>query len=124
MKTNHPITFRHHYYKLDHPEFTTIRGKAQFKRLQVGQTVTCQCPHATFDAIITKLEAKCVCQMTIAFLKADAEYPGCTLSTHQQFVNLLNSFRAPYWAQVSLESELTIITLTKTTACNKPASTP
>ena len=117
MKTPPPITFKHRYFKLDRARagtaFTTIRGKAQFARRKVGQTVTVETPDGNFQAVITGLELKCVCQLTLDFLKADAEFPGNTLTSHQQFVNLLNSFRAPYWTQVTLESELTIITLRK-----------
>jgi len=113
------ITFRHRYYKLEKPEFTTIRGKGKFKQLKIGQTVLVEMPGHSFTgrvgfaATVQGLELRRVRDMAIEFLKADAEYPGCCISTHQQFVNLLNSFRAPQWAQVTVDSEMTIITLRK-----------
>lgn len=107
------ITFRHRYYKLAQPEFTTIRGKGKFKSLRVGQTLPVEWPGGECRATVTALELRRVKDMPVAFLKTDAEYAGCVISTHQQFVNLLNSFRAPQWSQVTVDSELTIITLRK-----------
>ena len=108
-----PITFRHHYFKLAKAEFTTIRGKAQFKRLKVGIITQVESPAGNFSAEITKLELKRVNEMNLDFLKGDAEYPGFEIRSHTDFVNLLNSFRAPAWTQVELNSELTVITLKK-----------
>lgn len=110
-----PISFKHQYYKLSHPEFTTIRGKAQFKRLKVGQVVPVETPDRSFYAVVTKLELAKVHDLPVAFLKADAEYPGFEFGTRSEFCDLLNSFRAPAWTQVTLDSELTVITLRKET---------
>jgi hypothetical protein len=110
-KSAEPITFRHPYYKLAGGTFTTIRGKAQFKRRKVGDVVPIETPTENYNAVIIKLELKRVSDMTLEFLKADAEYPGCTIGRHEHFVNLLNSFRAPAWTRCTLDSELTIITL-------------
>ena len=107
------IAFRHRYYKLEQAEFTTIRGKGWMKKLAVGDMVQVDVPGGFWCATVTGLELRRVRDMPVEFLKADAEYPGCTLGTQQQFVNLLNSLRAPYWAQVTLDSEMTIITLRK-----------
>lgn len=106
-----PIKFRHRYNKLSQPVFTTIRGKAQFKRLKIGQHVDIESPDGNFKAKVLKLELKRVADMDIAFLKADAEYPGFVISDKTDFIKLLNSFRSPAWSQVALDSELTIITL-------------
>ena len=111
--TTKPITFRHAYYKLAKDKFTTIRGAAQFKRLKVGQRVPVETPTGNFEAEITALELKRVDAMPLEFLKADAEYPGERITCHQDFVNLLNSFRAPMWTQVTMQSELTVISLRK-----------
>ena len=108
-----PITFRHRYHKLAKPEFTTIRGAAQFKRLKVGRVVRVETPDEDFDATITALDLRRVSDMPVEFLKADAEYPGFVIEDRQSFVNLLNSFRAPAWEQVKMDSELTVITLKK-----------
>jgi hypothetical protein len=103
------ICFRHRYYKLTQDRFTTIRGKAQFKKLKIGQKVTVETPDKTFPAEIKVLELLTVNRLPIAFLKRDAEYPTFTIGQRQDFVDLLNSFRAPAWAQVTLDSELTVI---------------
>lgn len=110
-----PIKFRHRYYKLAQPQFTTIRGKAKFKRLKTGDVLTVETPDGNFEAAVAGLELKRVSDMSLEFLKADAEYPGCVISEPRHFVNLLNSFRAPFWAQVTMDSELTIITLRRIT---------
>ena len=105
------IKFKHRYYKLAGDQFTTIRGKAQFKKLKVNQVVEVIQPGETFMATIVALELKKVSAMSVEFLKADAEYPGFVINTVSDFVDLLNSFRAPAWTQVTEESELTVITL-------------
>jgi hypothetical protein len=119
-----PLTFRHRYYKLAQAEFTTIRGKAQFTRLTVGMEIPVETPAGNFTAVITALELKRVDAMPLEFLKADAEYPGCTISEPIHFVNLLNSFRAPAWARCTLDSELTIIRLRKKSSLGVTAATP
>jgi len=111
MKPTDPIVFRHRYHKLAQPEFTTIRGKSQFKRRKVGDRVTIATPDGLFFAEIVALELKRVRDLPLEFLKADAEYPGCVIGRHEHFVNLLNSFRAPAWTRATLDSELTIISL-------------
>ena len=108
-----PIKFRHRYHKLTKPEFTTIRGAAQFTRLKVGQRVAIETPDGNFEAEITALELRRVQSLTIEFLNDDASYPGFVISSYLDFVHLLNSFRAPMWTQVTIDSELTIITLKK-----------
>lgn len=116
-KPPEPFTFRHPYKKLEAAwageRFHTVRGKAQFKRRKIGQIVPVETPTGNFDAVIVSLELRRVGDMTLEFLKADAEYPGCTISNNNHFVNLLNSFRSPQWTQVTMTSELCIITLQK-----------
>lgn len=51
--------------------------------------------------------------MSPELLQADASYPGCEITTREQFIDLLNSFRSPNWTQVTMDGELTIITLRK-----------
>ena len=108
-----PITFRHNYYKLAKSEFTTIRGKAQFKRLKVESVVEIETPDGKFNAEIVALALKRLNELPLEFLKADAEYPGFVITSAQDFVFLLNSFRAPAWARVECDSELTVIYLKK-----------
>ena len=117
------------FYETDHPHrayykladalagkpFTTVRGEAQFKRWRIGRVVRCQtCNGKVFEATILKLEQRHLCNMELAFIKADAEHPGCVLTSHQQFANLLNVFRDPRWKRpVNTSTNLTIITLQK-----------
>ena len=115
------FTFRHAYHKLGRPVFTTIRGKGHFKKLKVGQRVLLECPSASSGgiwrgqaaALVTGLELRRVRELPLELLKADAEWPGNTIGEHQHFINLLNSFRAPAWDRVTMDSELTVITLEK-----------
>ena len=111
-----PIKFRHAYHKLGKNVFTTIRGAAQFKRLKVGQIVPIEAPVGNIKkAKIIALELRRVKSMTIEFLNNDASYSVFVISSYADFVNLLNSFRAPMWSQVTEDSELTVITLEKMT---------
>lgn len=85
------IKFRHRYYKLTQPEFTTIRGAAQFKRLKVGQVVECDTKDGKFDAVVTGLEHRTIGSMTDEFLSADGSHPGCTVRDREDFARLVNS---------------------------------
>ena len=107
------IRFKHSYHKLDWDIFTTIRGKSYFRKSALGQTVTVEHPGRSFIAKIVLLQLCTVDSLPVEFLKKDAEYPGFTISSQQDFCNLLNSFRAPFWTQVTIETEMTIITLEK-----------
>jgi hypothetical protein len=111
--TEKPITFRHRYDKLKLDEFTTIRGAAQFKRLKIGQVVNVETPDGIFCAKITNLQLKTTAEMEFDFLDADTSYPGFRINSRQDFVKLLNSFRAPAWKQVTMDEPLTIISLSK-----------
>lgn len=105
LKPAKPITFRHRYHKLELARagrpFTTIRGMAQFKKLTVGQHIPVETPDEDFVAIISDLKLATVSSLELSFLKADAEFPGNTITEPMQFVRLLNSFRAPTWTQVT-----------------------
>jgi hypothetical protein len=110
---NKPITFRHQYYKLSQPQFTTIRGKVQFFKLKIGDKIPIETPNEDFTAEIVHLALSKMENLSLPFLKLDAEYPGFEIKSKQDFIDLLNSFRAPAWTQVNFESELTVITLKK-----------
>jgi hypothetical protein len=116
-KAAKPLTFRHRYYKLDLARagkpFTTVRGMAQMKRLTVGQHLPVETPDGDFAAVITDLKLTTINDLGLPFLKADAEFPGNTISSPDQFVRLLNSFRAPSWTQATLDSQVTVLTLRK-----------
>ena len=108
-----PIKFRHQYYKLAQNEFTTIRGKGQFKRRKVGDIVKIETPSGDFKAEVVKTALVVVKDISVGFLRADAEYRGFEIHSHDDFIKLLNSFRPPNWTQVTLDSELTVMTLRK-----------
>ena len=105
------INFSHNYHKLQQKRFTTIRGKSLFKQLKTSQVIDVETPKEQFRATVVGLERRKIYEMDLAFLKADAEYPTFTINTVQDFVDLLNSFRAPMWTKVELDSEMTIVTL-------------
>jgi hypothetical protein len=107
------IKFKHAYYKLGNATFTTIRGKSYFRRFEPDQLVTVEYPGGMFVARILGLQVCTIESLPVAFLKNDAEYPGFTFSSQQDFCDLLNSFRARFWTQVTPQSEMTIITLEK-----------
>lgn len=107
--------FRHRYHKLAQPEFTTIRGAAQFKRLEVGQVVECDTKDGKFDAVVTGLEHRTIGSMTDEFLSADGSHPGCTVRDREDFARLVNSFIPKHWGRpkVTLETYMTVIHLRK-----------
>ena len=106
------ITFRHRYHKLLARRFTTIRGKSWLKR-KAGQRVVVKTPDDTFEADVVSVEAQDIDDMTVEFLKADAEYPGFEIRDRQDFVALLNSFIPKHWGRppVTVESEMAVVTL-------------
>lgn len=115
------IVFRHRYHKLARLEFTTIRGKSWFKKLKIGQEVTIENPDENFRARVVGLGLMRLRDMSLEFLKQDAEYPGCTITALEHFINLLNSLRAPFWTQAAPDSEMTVITLRRLTSPVKNA---
>ena len=111
MRKKIPFVKRYHKLKLD--VFTTIRGKTWMKKFKVGDEADCETPDGTFAVRVEAMDAAKIKDMTLEFLKADAEHKGCTLGCKDDFVNLLNSFRDPRWQQAALDSEMTILTLRK-----------
>jgi hypothetical protein len=107
------IKFCHQYYKLARHTFTTIRGKSQFRRYRVGDVVTVEAPKGSFKAEITGLKLQKPVDMSLEFIQADAEYPGFTLNSVDEFITLLNSFRAPAWKKASQDEEMTVFYLKK-----------
>jgi hypothetical protein len=108
------IVFRNRYHKLAKPVFTTVRGKSWFKKLRVGELVEIVEPSRESLAVVEAVKLVRISDMTVEFVKADAEYPGCVLNSLEDFVTLLNSLRAPMWNQATLNDEMTVILLRRT----------
>src|ERR1017187_8813776 len=100
------IPFCHCYYKLGQDVFTTIRGKTWAKKFKGGEITDCDTPDGRFKVSVVSVELARVADMTLNFLKADAEYPKFIIKDKLDFVKLLNGFRAPTWQQVKLDSEM------------------
>ena len=106
------INFCHHYHKLEHDRFTTVRGKSWLKKFKVGQIVPCHAPgEKDFECCVLAVELRTIKDLGLPFLKADAEYPGFEIENTLAFVSLLNSFRAPAWQKVSADDEVAVLTL-------------
>ena len=106
------ITFRHRYHKLLKPEFTTIRGRSWLKR-KAGERVPVKTPDGYFEAVVVFVEPRRIADLSVEFLKADAEYPGFVITDRQQFVALLNSFIPKHWGRppVTVDSEMAVVAL-------------
>jgi hypothetical protein len=109
MKT---ITFRHRYHKLLKSEFTTIRGRSWLK-LKAGERVLIETLDGSFKADVVFVEPRRIADLSVEFLKADAEYPGFVIRDRPDFVALLNSFIPKHWGrpQVTVDSEMAVVTL-------------
>jgi hypothetical protein len=107
------LPFGHAYYKLDVNQFTTIRGKSYFKALKIGEQITANYKGKKFQTEIVNLELKPISEIPLEVLKLDAEYPDFVIASYQDFVELINTFRAGFMPKVTLESKMTIITLKK-----------
>ncbi|WP_064496473.1 hypothetical protein [Methanocaldococcus jannaschii] len=105
------INFSHDYFKLREQRFTTIRSKHYLKNkgLRVGDVVKIKHPSGEFPAKIVGVEVKRICDIPLEILKKDAEFEGFNIKTHQDFVDLLNSF-IPYKSN-KLTTEKAIIYL-------------
>ena len=106
------ISFRHPYNKLLSRRFTTIRGRSWLKR-KAGERVLVLTPDGEFYADVMSVEARRISEMTVDFLKADAEYPGFVIRDRQDFVDLLNSFIPKHWGRppVTVDSEMAVVTM-------------
>jgi len=87
--------FSHDYYKLQNDAFTTIRSVYYMNRRGIGigskGWITLQ-NRKLFLAIIMGYKDARICDIPLEVLKNDAEYLGFLIASHQDFVDLLNSF--------------------------------
>lgn len=105
------ISFKHSYDKLKAREFTTIRSKAFAIKAEKAEVVSVTTPDGKFDAIVDAVRVIKIKDIPFALLQADVA--PHRLITKDCFVEFLNSLRAPFWAQATLDSEMAIITLRK-----------
>lgn len=109
------INFQHKYHKLESAKYTTIRGKTKALQYRVGEKVpiTVNRKHI-HDALIKEISISRICDIGINLLRRDAAYNSKTITSKQDFVDLLNSFyprsRFPN-RRASLDSEVAIIWL-------------
>lgn len=108
------IKFQYHYFKMDNEEFTTIRGKSWFLKMKMNSVCSVAIKNNYFCmAEIIRLELKKIIDLKLDFLKKDVEYQGFSIFDHFDFIDKINSFRAPYYEQATTESKVTIIYLKK-----------
>lgn len=89
-----PIRFAHYYYKLANDEFTTVRGESWSRRVRSHQHFQIEVAGKLFAyCVLQEVEVVPIAELSLQFLKEDAEYPGLEISSSQDFVDLLNSFR-------------------------------
>ena len=88
------FNFSHDYYKLRRPFFTTIRSiKYKAEPGQIGW-ITLKIKALFLGKIMAYNDMR-ICDIPLELLKDDAEYPGFSINSHEDFVELLNSF-LPY----------------------------
>ncbi|MCP4763359.1 MAG: hypothetical protein GY870_16415 [archaeon] len=95
----HEINYSHKYFKLDIKKHTTVRSANYCEKLgiAIGDTITETLNRKPYCiSILTDVRVEKIENMTLEFLKKDAEYDGFTLENIQQFVDLLNSFVPKY----------------------------
>lgn len=108
------FNFQHDYYKLKEDEFTTIRGKTNFEKIKGDVPVVIQKDRKFF--CYAKLEKKIlvpISELTLEFLKKDAEAPNVVINSHQDFVDLINSFRPKFYHQATVDSTVSVFFLKK-----------
>lgn len=107
------ISFKHSYDKLKAHEFTTIRSKAFGVKAETASEIWIErkAPHRSFPAKVLKVETKRICDIPLTLLQADIA--PFKIATVGGFLTFLNSLRAPFWSQATLDSEMAIITLRK-----------
>lgn len=109
------INFQHKYWKLDNESFSTIRGKSYYEKYEPGEIVCISLNREKLGiAQIDLVKIERICDLSLDFLKQDGEYEGFTINSHQEFVDLLNSFYPRNRfdkARADLKSEITIIRL-------------
>ncbi len=93
------INYSHKYYKLDSKKHTTVRSVNYCEKsgIKLGNSITETLDGKPYSlSVLTDVKIEKIENMTIKFLKEDAEYDGFILETRKQFVDLLNSFNEKY----------------------------
>lgn len=107
------IKYKHDYYKQSEPLHTTIRGLSYIKanRLNHGDTVREEYPSRVNICKVLKIYPREIKDLSLEFLKADCEYKGFTISSHEDFCKLLNTFIPSFYQQATPESFKVVVEL-------------
>lgn len=107
------IKYKHDYYKQSEPLHTTIRGLSYIKanRLNHGDTVREEYPSRVNISKVLKIYPIAIEDLSLEFLQADGEYEGFTISSHEEFCKLINSFIPAFYKQATPESQKVVIEL-------------
>jgi hypothetical protein len=102
------FNFSYRYDKFSDKEFTTIRGSSAENDYKVGQIVDIKVNRKTIGKVeILKIERKRIKDIPLELLKKDGEYPDHKIHNHQDFIDLINSFRRFHF----VSSDLMFLTL-------------
>ncbi len=104
------FNFSHNYYKFERPIFSTIRGTDACLQYKIGQIVKIKINRRLIGTakIVNKTQSA-IRDISIDFLKMDAEYPGREINSHQDFCDLLNEFRR--FNKLNVNSEVSVFFL-------------
>ena len=107
------INYKHDYFKKDKKKHTTIRGYSwsKSKKVKIGDLVKESFPSQTNISKVTHIEVIQLENISLGILKDDGEYPGFTITSHEDFCRLINSFIPKFSVQTAPSSWKTIIFL-------------
>jgi len=105
--------YKHDYYKQNISTHTTVRGLQLIlkKRVKKGDIVRETYPSKLNFCEVHSVTPRAIKDLSIEFLKADCEYEGFTISSHEEFCKLINSFLPPFYQQATPESTKTVVVL-------------
>jgi len=89
------MKFSHYYYKLHEKVFPTVRSVKYLEdhNLSIGDIDEIFINNISKgNAVVIAEQQYIISNMGLAFLKYDAESPKTHIETHQEYVDLLNSF--------------------------------
>lgn len=107
------IKYQHDYHKQDSKLHTTIRGLSYIRtnNLKLNQIVKEEYPNKANICKILKIYPVMISGLSLEFLKADCEYEGFRITSHEDFCKLINSFIPSYYHQATPDSQKVVIEL-------------
>jgi hypothetical protein len=90
------LPFTHDYFKLNQDEFHTVRGKTFYEREKIlpGSIVRVFIKGKfAFLAFVKMIEFKKMVELSLDFMKKDAEAPTIKIESREDYLKGLNSFR-------------------------------